>query len=58
VAIFDSGSSVGGAVAAIAIPLIALAFGCDQPSSFQDCSALFGCLYGCASIILSTAIRA
>lgn len=36
VAIFDSGSSVGGALAALAIPLIALAFGWRWSFVFQE----------------------
>jgi MFS family permease len=57
VAIFDSGSSVGGAVAALVIPLIALAFGWRSAFSFQAFSGLSGCWYGYASILRWIAIR-
>lgn len=48
---------MGGAVAALVIPLIALAFGWRSAFSFQAFSGLSGCWYGYASIIRWIAIR-
>ena len=58
VAIFDSGSSVGGALAAFVIPWIAIEFGWRWSFVFSDCLALYGWQYGCASTIRWTTIRA
>jgi sugar phosphate permease len=57
VAIFDSGSSVGGALAALVIPWIALAFGGAGRLFFPEFSALCGWRCGCASTIRWTVTR-
>ena len=59
VAIFDSGSSVGGAVAALVDSLDRFGFWLAiWPLSFPGCLDLYGWRCGCASTIRWTAIRA
>lgn len=58
VAIFDSGSSVGGALAALLVPWVALALGWRWASSSPACSGSFGLRHGCTFTILLTVISA
>jgi ACS family hexuronate transporter-like MFS transporter len=57
VAIFDSGSSVGGAFTALVIPWIALAFGWRWSFAFSGLLGFFWLLHGCVSTIHSIGIR-
>ena len=56
VAIFDSGSSVGGALAALVIPWTAIAFGWRWSFVFSGRSDSFGWRCGCVSTIRSIVI--
>jgi hypothetical protein len=57
VAIFDSGSSVGGALAALVIPGVACLWVGASRSCFLDRLDLSGCLHGCVCITRSRDIR-